>query len=98
MAEASDQIVDKAERVIIDGLEDPEERYSMAKFVVQRKGKDRGWGNGTGNSVNLNTNGGNIVIQWADGSHVSGTPTEGNAAKDITGSVIESDPVEASNE
>lgn len=73
--EALEQLVDIAEDVAYQALtdeNDPGRRDSMARAVLASQGKKRGWGSGTGGvSVKMPGNG-RMVIEWADGSSVSG--------------------------
>lgn len=73
--EAAEQLVDKAEQVIAEALDDKEDtgrRDAAARLVLQSRGKGRGWGTGSTSSVNINNNvSGNIVIQWGDGSDIN---------------------------
>jgi hypothetical protein len=71
MEESKEIVVDKAESVIVDALDDPERRDSAARFVLERLGKPRGWGAQTP-KLNINNQGGTVVFQWADGSEISG--------------------------
>ena len=80
--EASEQIIDKATEVVRICLDDPDERASMARFVMQSIGRKRGWGNGAGSGVVVNNIGG-ITISWGDGSNF----TSGDDAKVIEGEV-----------
>lgn len=68
--EAKEQLVDTAEDVIRDALEDPERQDAAARFVLSTIGRSRGWGTG-GGAVQINNKGGNIVFQWADGTSMS---------------------------
>lgn len=65
--EAREQVVDRAEEVVVEALDDPDERYTMARFVLQSQGKARGWGQGSMN-VKIGEVKGPVIIQWADGS------------------------------
>lgn len=75
--EARDQLVDIAETVVYDALtdeKDPGRRDNMARFVLNGVGRDRGYSaaaNG-GGKVNVNINGGDLVISWADGQGFDG--------------------------
>lgn len=72
LQEARDQIVDIAEKVVVDALTDEEDksrRDTMARFVLGSQGKSRGWGSGAaGGAMNIKNAGGTIIVQWADGS------------------------------
>jgi hypothetical protein len=75
--EAREQLVDKAEENIKEALWDPIDsgrRDSMSKYVASSLGRLRGYGTGPGKQININSEGGNILIQWADGSPL--TPPE----------------------
>lgn len=82
--EASEQVLDKAEDVVRDALDDPDRADAMARFVLQTKGRSRGWGNGSGNGVVVNSSG-PIQISWADGTQLRG----GDDAKTIEGVVVD---------
>jgi hypothetical protein len=72
--EAREQLVDKAEENIKDALWDPIDsarRDSMSKYVASSLGRNRGYGTGPGKQININSEGGNILIQWADGTPLS---------------------------
>jgi hypothetical protein len=72
--EAREQLVDKAEENIKDALWDPIDsarRDSMSKYVASSLGRLRGYGTGPGKQININSEGGNILIQWADGTPLS---------------------------
>jgi hypothetical protein len=75
--EAREKLKDRAEEVIRQGLNDPEEMYTMARYVMSGIGKDRGFGANAGKGLSVTNNGGNIVIQWADGSGITPTTIEG---------------------
>lgn len=82
------QIVDKAEEIVVEALEDIEDKGrkdAAAKYVLDRIGKDRGWATGnTGPNVNIkNGPGGRINITWGDGSSVSGGSEQPEAMKTI---------------
>lgn len=88
--EARQQLVDVAERNVADALTDEEDksrRDSMTKFVLERQGKDRGWGTGAGKGGNTIINHGRMQISWGDGSSFdddsSGT-VEGTDYIDVT--------------
>lgn len=85
--EASEQLIDKAEDVVREALSDPDRADQMARFVLQTKGRSRGWGNGSGSGVVVNNNGGSIEISWADGTSFAA----GDDAKVIEGSVVDVD-------
>lgn len=88
--EARNQMVDRAEEVIIEALHDNEDvtrRDSMAKFVAVNLGKDRGYGSkGLGGVTINNAKGGTIQVSWGDGSTITGSDEE-----DSGGPVIEHD-------
>lgn len=69
LREATDQIVDIAEEVIVEALldrEDKQRRDGMAKFVATNQGRERGWGQKQ-NGVTINApKGGKFVFGWAD--------------------------------
>lgn len=85
MEEAAERLIDKAEDVVRDALSDsdPSRADPMARFVLNSIGKRRGWGT-AGSTVKIDSQGGNIVIGWADGSRISGDATIGAPMKDIT--------------
>jgi hypothetical protein len=73
MQEAKEQIVDLAETVVLDALQDsqnPGRQDTMARFVLGTQGKSRGWNSSTtGSAVNIkNAGGGTIIVQWGDGT------------------------------
>lgn len=72
MAEAAEQVVDKAEAVVLDALEDmtdPGRRDSMARFVLTQKGADRGFGSKAGGGKTT-VSVGNIHITWEGGQEM----------------------------
>lgn len=71
--EAAEVLVDRAEDVVREAMDDPDRADAMARFVLQTRGKTRGWGNGGGGGVNINSTG-PISITWGDG-----TPIEDNS-------------------
>lgn len=69
--EAREQLADRAEEVVKEALFDEidaSRRDSMARYVLSSIGRTRGFGQGPGKQININSEGGNILIQWADGS------------------------------
>lgn len=89
--EAREQLADRAEEVVKEALFDPVDagrRDGMAKYVLSSIGRTRGFGQGPGKQVNINSQGGNILIQWADGSQVS---NEQDTGVTIDGEAEESD-------
>ena len=50
---------------------DSARRDSMSKYVASSLGRLRGYGTGPGKQININSEGGNILIQWADGTPLS---------------------------
>jgi len=70
--EARQQILDKAETIIVEALEDTEDRQrqdNMAKFALLNLGMTRGYGAKTGKTLNVNNSGsGNVIVTWGDGS------------------------------
>ena len=69
--ESKEQVVDKAEQVVIEALNDEDDksrRDTMSRFVLSNIGKSRGWGTNSGGNVNIQNKGGTIVVQWADGT------------------------------
>jgi hypothetical protein len=102
MQESLDQVVDIAERVVVDALEDtenPARQDTMARFVLGSQGKRRGWGSATNAGVNIKNSGnGTIVVQWADGSTFGDQDNKEGEAIDITpneSNVVDSDEGEA---
>ena len=84
--EAREQLADRAEEVVKEALFDPVDaarRDGMAKYVLSSIGRARGFGTGPGKQININSAGGNVIIQWADGTPMADDPAE--SAKDITG-------------
>jgi hypothetical protein len=85
--EALDRLVDKAEVVIEEALEDaddPNRRDTMARFVASNLGRHRGYGTGT-TGVTLNLPKGPMVISWGDGSSI--TTNDNSSSNTIEGSV-----------
>jgi hypothetical protein len=80
--EAAEQLIDKAEDVVAEALDDPDRADQMARFVLQTRGKSRGWGNSQPGNVNIQ-NTGPIQISWQTGD----TFTPGDGAKVIEGEV-----------
>lgn len=72
--EARERLKDRAEEVIRQGLNDPEEMYTMARYVMSGIGKDRGYGANAGKGLSVTNNGGTVIIQWADGTAVGDEP------------------------
>lgn len=71
--EAREQLADKAEENVKDALWDDKDaarRDSMSKYVLSSLGRGRGYGQGPGKQININSEGGNILIQWADGTAI----------------------------
>lgn len=86
MEEAREQIVDKAEDIIREGLEDEDDkarRDQAARFVLNSGfAKARGWGSAATPGISVKAPGGMVVVQWQDGTRFSGAePTiiEGEA-------------------
>lgn len=72
--EAQEQLLDIAEDVAYEALTDDEDagrRDQMARFVMSNLGKNRGYGTGSGNKVDINLPKGKVKIEWADGSSLS---------------------------
>lgn len=74
LRETREQILDKAEEVIVEALEqddDVQRKDSMARFALTNLGANRGYGNGKGGvSINLPKTG-KIEISWADGTSIN---------------------------
>lgn len=85
--EAGERLVDMAETVVEEALRDPERSDPMARFVLASKGKNRGWGQGSG-GVSLNLPKGPIQITWADGSSINSVQP-GDDAKVVDAEVID---------
>ncbi len=87
LAETREQLVDRAEQVVIEALEDSENtarQDAMARFVINSAiGRSRGYGSGA-TKINVNNNGGNIVIGWQDGSMFEDPKTIEAEFTDIT--------------
>ena len=87
MEEASERLVDMSEDIVYDALtdgENPLRQDQMARYVLSsQKGRKRGWGNGQGGKVNINNNGGNVIVSWADGSNIS------DEEEEVDGQVID---------
>lgn len=80
MEEAKNQILDRAEEVIVEALNDLDDvvrRDSMAKYVTTNLGKKRGYGNTSPGGVTINNHGGKMVVQWGDGSAIAGSDDGG---------------------
>lgn len=77
VAEASEQLKDRAMDVVNDALHDEEDkgrRDSMAKFVLANLGADRGFGTkGAGISLQAPKSG-RVVISWEDGENFNEPP------------------------
>lgn len=87
LQEFKERLVDKAEQAVVEGLQDPDERYTMARFVLNSQGKPRGWGTGAAKGdINITANGGSISLSWADGTtlDVNDNPDTNLPMKDIT--------------
>lgn len=84
--EAAERLVDKAETVVAEALDDPDRADAMARFVLQSKGKSRGWGTG-GNNVTVNKPSGPMRITWGGGMslEMGEEETPGDNAKVING-------------
>lgn len=64
-AEAREQLVDKAEDVVREALNDPDRADAMARFVLSSLGKTRGYNQNSATgakSINI----GNMTIVWGD--------------------------------
>jgi len=74
--EAREQVLDKAESVVLEALndEDASRKDTMARYVLSNVGKGRGYGAGNSAKVNINSQGGNIIVSWADGSQFGDKP------------------------
>lgn len=87
MQEAKDQIVDVAETVVYEALTDEDDKGrkdTMSRYVLSNLGRHRGWGT-TQTGINIkNTQGGTIVVQWADGSTFGEAPQEELEMIDVT--------------
>lgn len=74
--EAKNQILDRAEEIVVEALndvEDPQRMDGMAKFVLTNLGKERGFGEkGKNGGVTINAPGGKVVVQWGDGTQIGG--------------------------
>lgn len=85
--EAAEQIVDKAEEVIVDALNDTEDKGrqdAAARVVLQSaRAKARGWGNGAGSTAGAKVAvAGDLIIQWGNGENI-------NPLQVIEGEVVE---------
>lgn len=96
--EARNQILDKAEEVVIEALSDEEDvvrKDSMAKYVLSNLGKERGYGSKAGGNLTINNNGaGTISVSWGDGSSITGSDDDDQGRGVGTGSVIEHEAAE----
>lgn len=93
MAEAREQLLDRAEDVMREALDDADDasrRDSMARFVAKELGQERGFGKaGTGAKVTINDKDGRTIqVTWGDGSSVAG-PDD-----DMSGPVINHEAAE----
>ena len=64
--EFRNRIVDKAEEVVIEALNDPERADTMARFVLSSLGKTRGYNQNSANKGTISI--GDINITWGDGT------------------------------
>lgn len=87
LSEASEQLVDIAEKNVHEALTDEEDatrRDVMSRFVLTNLGKNRGYGTQPASSLSVkNSAGGTIVVQWADGTNFG--DTNGDNSKVIDG-------------
>lgn len=66
---AAELLIDKAEAVMGDLLEDPDRQEDAAKWILSNGGKARGWGKDApagGMSLSFRTGGGPVTIRWQD--------------------------------
>lgn len=83
--EARQQLADKAESIVYDALHDDDtsRQDAMAKYVLDRIGRQRGYAAAGNNGVVINSPKGPIIFSWADGTNVAG-----DDAKTIEGEVV----------
>lgn len=87
--EAREQLADIAEDVVYEALTDDQDKGrqdSMARYVLDRHGRSRGYGSGGVGKVNITGPVGNVTICWADGSQMGNDNSE-----DVNMKVIESE-------
>lgn len=88
--EAQERLVDKAEDVIYNALNDSADtgrQDTMARFVATNLGRHRGYGTGSP-GISINAPKGRINISWGDGSAiVGGSNDDENDLRTIEGSV-----------
>lgn len=81
--ESREQLADKAEQIVAEALddEDASRRDQMARFVLNSGfARQRGWGSGGGTKVNIQNNGGKVVVGWEDGTTFSPQAPETTSA------------------
>lgn len=69
--EATEQLVDLAEDQIYDALMDDVDKGradAAAKFVLMGPGRSRGYGSGGSKVTVNNSQGGTVIVGWADGT------------------------------
>lgn len=67
LAEFKEQILDRSERIVVEALEDdsdPARQDAMAKFALTNLGAERGYGKKEGRTLNINNNGGKVIVTW----------------------------------
>jgi len=68
LEEAKEQILDKAEQIVVEALEDAEDKNrqdGMAKFALTNLGSARGYGKKDGRNLTIkNTGSGTVVVAW----------------------------------
>ena len=78
--EASEQLVDIAEKNVHEALTDEEDstrRDVMSRFVLTNLGKSRGYGSQSPSALSVkNSAGGTIIVQWADGTNFGETNSD----------------------
>lgn len=71
--EAREQLADIAEDIVYEALTDDQDKGrqdSMARYVLDRHGRSRGYGAGGTGKVSINGPVGSVTICWADGSQM----------------------------
>lgn len=83
MEEASERIVDKATRVVVEALDsnEPSRSDPMARYVLDRLGKDRGFTTSVGRNGKVKI--GDFTIEWlGDNESLNGDVIDGEVITD----------------
>lgn len=67
LQQINESTIDYAEQVVFEALNDPQLRYQAAKFILQTKGKARGWTNNADKISVDASKSGKIEISWGEG-------------------------------